>query len=441
MSEFDLDELNKQMNFFQNDYNTSPQGNINAVNFPSSVEQSIPNQPNITTQIKRPTRSGEHRNEINDKMSQMNLSMPIPPSTSQHNINMMVNSRNNSVYTNASTPQQQGNVLSSKRVPNSSENKFASYYNHNFDTLQNVNNSMQPTARNNNVVFNKSTNLNPVHEVYPVSHSQSRPVHEVYPVSHSQSRHVDTHEQGVTFLNVNNILTGQNDSNSNRINDNGYHLIEEKKMDYRQNMNNKIDNFIFNNPYENKYVNPILLAARNNSNNNNGVHRDSRMVIQDSSKDFYRQEANSRLSQYSPLSRASNIPIDIANLSVNDFYSNQSNQPNISQQQLQDDDQKALINSRMSQYAPLAKTVQYQTQQQKTNKQQQQQNQPQSTNNYESMVKFHQQQIQNYYNNQQNMQNNYEKPKQWQSLDVNPNLSSKQLPVYDQLPVISNKNY
>jgi hypothetical protein len=157
------------------------------------------------------------------------------------------------------------------------------------------------------------------------------------------------------------------------------------------------------------------------------------MVIQDSSKDFYRQEANSRLSQYSPLSRASNIPIDIANLSVNDFYSNQPNQPNISQQ-LQDDDQKALINSRMNQYAPLAKTVQYQTQQHQTN-------QPQSTNNYESMVKFHQQQIQNYYNNQQNMQNNYEKPKQWQSLDVNPNVSSKQLPIYDQLPVISNKNY
>jgi len=424
MSEFDLDELNKQMNFFQNDYNTSPQGNINAVNFPSPVEQSIPNQPNITTQIKRPTKSGEHRNEINDKMSQMNLSMPIPQLNTQPNMNMMVNSRNNSVYTNACTPQQQGNVLSSKRVPNSSENKFASYYNHNFDTLQNVNHATQPTARNNNVVFNKSTNLNPVHEV-----------------SNSHSRPVDTHEQGVTFINVNNLLTGQNDINSNRINDNGYHLIEEKKMDYRQNMNNKIDNFIFNNPYENNYVNPILLAARNNSNNNNGVHRDSRMVIQDSSKDFYRQEANSRLSQYSPLSRASNIPIDIANLSVNDFYSNQSNQPNISQQQLQDDDQKALINSRMSQYAPLAKTVQYQTQQQKTNKQQQQQNQPQSTNNYESMVKFHQQQIQNYYNNQQNMQNNYEKPKQWQSLDVNPNLSSKQLPVYDQLPVISNKNY
>jgi hypothetical protein len=57
------------------------------------------------------------------------------------------------------------------------------------------------------------------------------------------------------------------------------------------------------------------------------------------------------------------------------------------------------------------------------------------------MLKFHQQQIQNYYNNQQNMQNNYEKPKQWQSLDVNPNVSSKQLPIYDQLPVISNKNY
>jgi hypothetical protein len=426
MSEFDLDELNRQMNFFQNDYNTSPQGNINAVNFQSPIEQSIPNQPNITTQIKRPTKSGEHRNEINDKMSQMNLSMPIPPLQPNPNSQntMMVHSRNNSVYTNANTPQQQGNVLSSKRVPNTSENKFSSYYNHNFDTLQNVNNTMQPTARNNNVVFNKSTNLNPVQIVHPVS----------------QAHPGDTHEQGITFINVNNLLTGQNDNNSNRINDNGYHLIEEKKMDYRQNMNNKIDNFIFNNPYENNYVNPILLAARNNSNNNNGVHRDSRMVIQDSSKDFYRQEANSRLSQYSPLSRASNIPIDIANLSVNDFYSNQPNQPNISQQ-FQDDDQKALINSRMSQYAPLAKTIQYQTQQQQQQQQQQLQPQSNGVSNYETMIKYHQQQLQNYYNDHQNMQNNNEKPKHWQSLDVNPNLSNKQLPVYDQLPVISNKNY
>jgi hypothetical protein len=372
MSEFDLNELNKQMIFFQNDYNISPQCNINDVNFPSQIKQSISNELNITTQIKRPTRSGEHRDEINAKMSQMNLSMPRSDLNTQPNMNIMVNSRNNSVYSNGNNLQEEGNNLSKKSVLNSSETKLASYYNNNFDTLQNGNNVMHSTTRNNN------------------------------------------------------LLSIQND--------NCYNPIEEKKMDYRQSMNNKIDNFIFNNPCESNYVNPILLASRNNSINNNCIHRDSRMVIQDSNKDFYRQEANNRLSQYSPLSRASNIPIDIANLSVNDFYSNQSNQPNISQQ-LQYNDQKALINSRMSQYAPLAKTVQYQTQNQTNDKNQlhykQSQSELQLTNNYETMVKTHQQQL----------QNTYEKPKPWNSLDINSNLSMKQLPVYDQLPVISNNNY
>lgn len=403
MSDLNLDELNKQMLFFQNDYNNS---SGMSVNFPDA--SNLINNSSITTQIKRPTKSGSHRNEINDKLTQMNMSMPLPPLISQPNNNVMINSRNNSSYN------QNNSEL------NGSENRFASYYNHNFDTLQNINPSMQSSARNNSIVFNKSTNLNPL----------------------------DTHDQGVTFINVNNLLTGQSDINSNRINETGYHPIEEKKMDYRQNMNNKIDNFIFNNPFENNYVNPILLAARNNSNNNNAAsRRDSRMVIQDSSKDFYRQEANSRLSQYSPLSRASNIPIDIANLSVNDFYS--GNNSNISQHVQEDDDQKALINARMSQYAPLAKTVQYQTQQNQQNQQKQQNqssymnsqpSQSQSNNsNYESMIKFHQQQLKNYYN-QQNMQNQ-EKPKHWQTLDANPNLFNKQLPVYDQYPVISNKNY
>jgi hypothetical protein len=131
------------------------------------------------------------------------------------------------------------------------------------------------------------------------------------------------------------------------------------------------------------------------------------MVIQDSSKDYYRQEANSRMAQYSPLSRASNIPINIANMSVNDFYSNMSQSSPQSQTQSQtqmqtqnfmnaEEDAKAVLNARLSSYAPLAKTTQYQFQQQ-------------------------QQQI-------------YQKPKTW--IDNNINMENI-LVAHEELPVIS----
>ena len=83
------------------------------------------------------------------------------------------------------------------------------------------------------------------------------------------------------------------------------------------------------------------------------------MIIQDSNKDYYRQSANDRMSNYSPLSRASNMPISIASMSVNDFYSNMSGQKsNIPTEQ----SNKDTMNSRIGEYAPLAKNIQYQTQ-------------------------------------------------------------------------------
>ena len=55
-------------------------------------------------------------------------------------------------------------------------------------------------------------------------------------------------------------------------------------------------------------------------------------------------------------------------MSVNDFYSNMNSGDNTmqySQQQQQPvlNDNKNILNSRLEQYAPLAKTIQYQTQQ------------------------------------------------------------------------------
>ena len=142
----------------------------------------------------------------------------------------------------------------------------------------------------------------------------------------------------------------------------GYKKVEEKKMDYRQNMNSKLDNFIFDNPNAIE-PNPILQQAKNNQ---YGQNKDTRMVIQDSNKDYYRQSANDRMSQYSPLSRASNMPISMASMSVNDFYSNMGGSSDsqlfAKLQQEPEPTLKDSMNSRISNYEPLAKTVQYQTQ-------------------------------------------------------------------------------
>ena len=72
----DIEQLNKQMSFFQNDYSQThtSQENSNqnqSINFPPHLETPMP-----TTQIKRPTRTtGTHRNEINDKMAQMKMNL------------------------------------------------------------------------------------------------------------------------------------------------------------------------------------------------------------------------------------------------------------------------------------------------------------------------------------------------------------------------------
>ena len=144
------------------------------------------------------------------------------------------------------------------------------------------------------------------------------------------------------------------------------------------------------------------------------------MVIQDSNKDYYRQSSNDRMSQYSPLSRAANIPIHMANMSVNDFYTNMNmnNLDSETTKKLINEEHnkinsKETLNNRINNYSPLAKTIQYQTnQQQQSNQQLNQQSNQQQLN--------HQQQM---------------KPRQWNSKDINGNLQNV---VYNQLPVISN---
>lgn len=418
-SQLDLEEINKQMLFFQNDFKTNPQQqyekDVSAINF-----QPPPDSPMQTTQIKKPTKSSGHRNDINDKLNNMNMETPMINDMYSNNgniPNMMPQfSRNNSNYMELEK--------SSSSSANPTANQFAQYYNNNYSTLQG-DNSQHPRIQQDDISniimqqnnFNQQGNINP--NINP-----------------------NTHTGGMTFINARNIyetnaFNPNNQSNSMpgnninniKINDTGFHKIDEKRIDYRQNMNNKIDNFIFENPNATPF-NPILQQQLQHQ-PITGFQRDTRMVIQDSSKDYYRQESNSRMSQYSPLSRASNVPINIANMSVNDFYANMQTQtpgisanPNIPTQ----DDNKAILNSRMGQYAPLARNIQFQSQSQSQNNSIPNQTPNQTPIQQQQNIVFGQKQIPN--------QIPYTKPKVWNPNEVN--LKTNNV-YFNQLPVMSNK--
>jgi len=337
-----LDELNKQMFALQNEFkiNAQTESNINAINF-QEVKSPIE-----TTQIKRPNKSGDHRNDINDKLNSINTFQYLPQDIMQKPPNTMPSFTRN--YSNAQPQQmsqQQTNFISTRapEVTNSS-NHLSSYYNHNFDTLQNHQKPLQTQVPLSFLDDNAFNNNSQDKSLSAQSSSQS---------SGQSSAQSSSHSSGLQMLNPRNMYSmGNYEEVPNKYNESGYHKVEEKKIDYRQNMNNKLDTFIFDNPNAVE-INPILQQAQMQK--QYGQTKDTRMVIQDSSKDFYRQSANDRMSQYSPLSRASHMPISMANMSVNDFYSNM--QGNSIPHSNKDE-----MNSRIDNYTPLAKTMQYQKQ-------------------------------------------------------------------------------
>ena len=367
-----LDDINKQMFALQNDFqqmkNISPQNlpqssleNINSINF-----QEI-NSPIETTQIKRPIKTGDHRNDINDKLNLMNTMNILPKDITQNPPNTMPeftrnysSSQNNQIPQNIYQPpnapqlqrknmqnnQMQNNQMQNNQMQNNHQvNQFANYYNHNFDTLQKNNQQKQQIPQMQQISSNQDINS--------------------YMSESNSNMFLDTHTGGLPVINPRNMyLNGSYEEIPNKYNESGYNKVEEKKIDYRQNMNNKLDNFIFNNPNAIE-PNPILMQQNYNK---YGQTKDTRMIIQDSNKDFYRQSANDRMSQYSPLSRASNMPISIASMTVNDFYSNlngNDNQPNVLETSNKD-----LMNARIDKYAPLAKNIEYQPQNMQQNMQQ-----------------------------------------------------------------------
>jgi len=412
-----LDELNKQLFALQNEFqqplqnnfqplqnnvqqNNVQKSNINSVNF-QEVNSAIE-----TTQIKRPTKSGEHRSDINEKMNSMNTFQCLPQDLSQNPPNTMPEFTRN--YSNVQQiPNQQKNSYqnSQKQTPiPQQDNHFANYYNHNFDTLQN-NNLQKPI---NNMSFLDDNGFN----------------NTTYNTTRDSPQNA-THTGGLPMLNPRNMYNMNNyEEIPNKYNESGYHKVEEKKMDYRQNMNSKLDNFIFDNPNAVE-PNPILQQEKTNQ-NYFGQTKDTRMVIQDSNKDYYRQSANDRMSQYSPLSRASNMPIAMASMSVNDFYSNlNSGQPGQPGQQSQspiEPTNKDMMNSRIGNYSPLAKTIQYETQSSNGIKNSNMNNEPPRAGLNEKKI------------SNSKLQN---EPTQWNPTDINPRLKNV---VFKDLPVNSNFN-
>ena len=287
----------------------------------TNAQPQIPNYTNKQTQIQIP------------KTQIPNAQIP-----NAQNRNNRTNQSNQTNQTNQDNRIYLEQSRTKKEEPN--QNNLANYYNHNFDTL---NNNTQKNINNMDFLnVDKFNNLN--NNIISQKNSTQ-----------------DTHSGGLQMINPRNMYSmGNYEELPNKYNESGYNKVEEKKIDYRQSMNNKLDNFIFNNPNAiASEPNPILTQAKMN-NQHYGNSKDTRMVIQDSSKDYYRQSANDRMSQYSPLSRASNMPISIASMSVNDFYSNMQNNQSQSQTQTQPNNQlsnKDTMNARIDNYTPLAKNI------------------------------------------------------------------------------------
>ena len=474
----DLSVLNKEMFELQNDFqdhqykpeiqkkhtntnNTHQFSNTQEVNF-QPVKDIMD-----TTQIKRPTKSGDHRNDINEKMNILN-STYFEPETYNSQPNHMLNkqsqsyqtTRNNSNYINNINNLQSSQSRNPQKEPTNQTNNFANYYNHNFDTLQIKKNTHMRYSNLDDTTddtIDNTLDITSPEESYELHYNK---MNQKNHINQQNTQNTQTHNNGIGMLNVRNMYSlndfSQESTLNNRINDTGYHRIDEKKTDYRQNINNKLDNMIFDNPSAQSSLNPIL---QNSSGNTRHLQKDTRMVIQDSNKDYYRQSSNERMSQYSPLSRSSNIPIHMANMSVNDFYGNSNmgvsemNKKIIAEEHNKLNS-KEMLNNRLNNYTPLAKTVQYDTNQSQQNNiqqqqrqqaqkqaqqqaqkqaQQQAQKQAQQQSQQQSQQQRHQDQKQTH--QQPSQQKQHQFPQHWNPLDVNSKLQNV---VYNQLPIISN---
>jgi hypothetical protein len=115
--------------------------------------------------------------------------------------------------------------------------------------------------------------------------------------------------------------------------------------DLRENMNNRMDNFIFDNP-GNKL--PSLVEIHeNNLQKQENIGFNYKPMVQNRSKSLYKNEANSRLENYSPLARSSYFPVK-KNIDL---------QSNFYQKPVNKLSKKDQMNDRLTNLPTLSKTI------------------------------------------------------------------------------------
>jgi hypothetical protein len=115
--------------------------------------------------------------------------------------------------------------------------------------------------------------------------------------------------------------------------------------DLRENMNNRMDNFIFDNP-GNKL--PSLVEIhQNNLEKNQNIGYNYKPIVQERSKSLYKSQTNNRLENYSPLARSSHFPVK-KHISV---------QHNLLQSSTNKISKKDLMNDRLNNLPTLSKTI------------------------------------------------------------------------------------
>ena len=146
--------------------------------------------------------------------------------------------------------------------------------------------------------------------------------------------------QGDTLnANQNTLLNSYQTVNTNNNNDN------KTTEDLRENMNNRMDNFIFDNP-GNKL--PSLVEIHeNNLQRQENIGFNYKPLVQNKSKSLYKNEANSRLENYSPLARSSHFPVK-KNIDI---------QSNFYQKPVNKLSKKDQMNDRLTNLPTLSKTI------------------------------------------------------------------------------------
>lgn len=121
--------------------------------------------------------------------------------------------------------------------------------------------------------------------------------------------------------------------------------IRPQTEDLRENMNDRMDNFIFDNP-GNKL--PSLVEIhQNNLEKNQNIGYNYKPVVQERSKSLYKSQANSRLEHYSPLARSSHFPLK-KHIDV---------QSHLYEQTVNKISKKDLMNDRLNNLPTLSKTI------------------------------------------------------------------------------------